>query len=120
MQQLTIERMERDNPDSLYRAIIGDKVTEGLTFAQAIALVEEKEREERNGKLPTCPYCGKEMKLFEGLLLSAGTYKANYICKPCYVNSPLAECATRAEAVALAYDLAMRRAPKEEQNNDHH
>lgn len=36
MQQLTIERMERDNPDSLYRAIIGDKVTEGLTFAQAI------------------------------------------------------------------------------------
>lgn len=42
MQQLTIERMERGNPDSLYRAIIGDKVTEGLTFAQAIALVTEE------------------------------------------------------------------------------
>lgn len=47
MQTLSIERMERDNPDSLYRAIIGDKVTEGLTFAQAITLVTE---EEQNGE----------------------------------------------------------------------
>lgn len=43
MQQLMIERMERGNPDSLYRAIIGDKITEGLTFAQAIALATEEQ-----------------------------------------------------------------------------
>lgn len=39
MQQLTIERMEPGNPDSLYRAVIGDAVYEGLTYQEAIDLM---------------------------------------------------------------------------------
>lgn len=39
MQQLTIERMEPGNPDSLYRAEIGDAVHEGLTYQEAIELM---------------------------------------------------------------------------------
>lgn len=39
MQQLTIERMERGNPDSLYRAEIGGEVHEGLTYQEAIELM---------------------------------------------------------------------------------
>lgn len=47
MQTLTIERMERDNPDSLYRAIIGNTVTEGLTYQEAIELMIQAD-ERRN------------------------------------------------------------------------
>lgn len=36
MQTLLIERMEPGNPDSLYRAVIGDAVYEGLTYQEAI------------------------------------------------------------------------------------
>lgn len=39
MQSMTIERMERDNPNSLYRAVIGNTVTEGLTYQEAIELM---------------------------------------------------------------------------------
>lgn len=39
MQTLSIERMEPGNPDSLYRAEIGDKKLEGLTYQQAIDLM---------------------------------------------------------------------------------
>lgn len=39
MQTLMIERMEPDNPDSLYRAVIGDEVHEGLTYQEAIELM---------------------------------------------------------------------------------
>ena len=39
MQQLTIERMEPGNPESLYRAVIGDEVHEGLTYQEAIELM---------------------------------------------------------------------------------
>lgn len=39
MQTLTIERMERGDPKSLYRAIIGDKVIEGLTYQEAIEMM---------------------------------------------------------------------------------
>lgn len=39
MQQLTIERMEPGNPESLYRAVIGGEVHEGLTYQEAIELM---------------------------------------------------------------------------------
>lgn len=50
MQQLTIERMEPGNPDSLYRAVIGGEVHEGLTYQEAIELmVRADERRNTNG-----------------------------------------------------------------------
>ena len=39
MQALMIERMEPGNPDSLYRAEIGDRKIEGLTYQEAIDLM---------------------------------------------------------------------------------
>ena len=39
MQTLMIERMEPGNPDSLYRAVIGGEVHEGLTYQEAIELM---------------------------------------------------------------------------------
>lgn len=39
MQTLLIERMEPSNPDSLYRAVIGDEVHEGLTYQEAIEMM---------------------------------------------------------------------------------
>lgn len=39
MQTLSIERMEPSNPDSLYRAEIGGKKIEGLTYQEAIDLM---------------------------------------------------------------------------------
>ena len=50
MQTLIIERMEPGNPDSLYRAVIGDEVHEGLTYQEAIELmVRADERRNTNG-----------------------------------------------------------------------
>lgn len=50
MQTLLIERMEPENPDSLYRAVIGDEVHEGLTYQEAIELmVRADERRNTNG-----------------------------------------------------------------------
>lgn len=50
MDVLKIERMERENPKSLYRAIIGDKVFEGLTYQEAIdMMVQADERRNTNG-----------------------------------------------------------------------
>lgn len=49
MQSMTIERMERDNPNSLYRAVIGNTVTEGLTYQEAIELmIQADERRDTN------------------------------------------------------------------------
>ena len=39
MQTLMIKRMEPGNPESLYRAVIGDEVHEGLTYQEAIELM---------------------------------------------------------------------------------
>ena len=39
MQQLTIERMEPGNPDSLYRAEIGGEKYEGPTYQEAIEMM---------------------------------------------------------------------------------
>lgn len=39
MQTLSIERMEPGNPDSLYRAEIGGRKIEGLTYQEAIELM---------------------------------------------------------------------------------
>lgn len=39
MQAMLIERMEPGNPDSLYRAVIGGTVTEGLTYQEAIEMM---------------------------------------------------------------------------------
>lgn len=39
MQTLMIERMEPGNPDSLYRAVIGNEKYEGLTYQEAIELM---------------------------------------------------------------------------------
>lgn len=44
MQQLTIERMERGNPESLYQAEIGGEVHEGLTYQEAIEMEEESKK----------------------------------------------------------------------------
>ena len=50
MQTLLIERMEPGNPDSLYRAVIGDEVHEGLTYQEARELmVRADERRNTNG-----------------------------------------------------------------------
>lgn len=50
MQTLMIERMEPGNPDSLYRAVIGSKKYEGLTYQEAIELmVRADERRNTNG-----------------------------------------------------------------------
>lgn len=50
MQTLLIERMEPGNPDSLYRAVIGGEVHEGLTYQEAIELmVRADERRNTNG-----------------------------------------------------------------------
>lgn len=49
MQSMTIERMERDNPNSLYRAVIGNTVTEGLTYQEAIELmIQVDERRDKD------------------------------------------------------------------------
>ena len=49
MQTLMIERMEPGNPESLYRAKIGDEVHEGLTYQEAIELmVRADERRDKN------------------------------------------------------------------------
>ncbi len=49
MQSMTIERMERDNPNSLYRAVIGNTVTEGLTYQEAIELmIQADERRDKD------------------------------------------------------------------------
>ena len=51
MQQLTIERMEPGNPESLYRAVIGGEVHEGLTYQEAIELmVRADERRTTTGR----------------------------------------------------------------------
>lgn len=60
---------------------------------------------------PKCPYCGAKMELLEGELICRGN-KAVYRCVPCKANAPLAECETRSEAAALAYEFAIRRAPE--------
>lgn len=39
MQSLAIERMEPGNPDSLYRAVIGEEVHESLTYQEAIEMM---------------------------------------------------------------------------------
>lgn len=50
MQTLMIERMEPGNPESLYRAVIGDEVHEGLTYQEAIELmIRADERRNNNG-----------------------------------------------------------------------
>lgn len=50
MQTLMFERMEPGNPESLYRAVIGDEVHEGLTYQEAIELmVRADERRNTNG-----------------------------------------------------------------------
>lgn len=50
MQTLIIERMEPGSPDSLYRAVIGDEVTEGLTYQEAIDMMVQADEERRSGK----------------------------------------------------------------------
>ena len=50
MQTLMIERMEPGNPDSLYRAVIGGEVHEGLTYQEAIEMmIRADERRNTNG-----------------------------------------------------------------------
>lgn len=50
MQTLMIERMEPGNPDSLYRAEIGGRKIEGLTYQEAIDLmIRADERRNNNG-----------------------------------------------------------------------
>lgn len=50
MQMLMIERMEPGNPESLYRAVIGDEVHEGLTYQEAIELmIRADEMRNNNG-----------------------------------------------------------------------
>ena len=48
MQQLTIERMELGNPNSLYRAEIGDEVHEGLTYQEAIEMMIRADGRRKN------------------------------------------------------------------------
>ena len=45
MQMLMIERMEPGNPDSLYRAVIGGEVHEGLTYQEAIEMMIRADEE---------------------------------------------------------------------------
>ena len=47
MQTLMIERMEPGNPDSLYRAEIGDRKIEGLTYQEAIDMMVKADEERR-------------------------------------------------------------------------
>ena len=50
MQTLLIERMEPGNPESLYRAEIGDEVHEGLTYQEAIEMmIRADEGRDKNG-----------------------------------------------------------------------
>lgn len=50
MQTLLIERMERDNPDSLYRAEIGGEKYEGPTYQEAIEMmIRADEGRDTNG-----------------------------------------------------------------------
>ena len=48
MQQLTIERMEPGNPDSLYRAEIGSEKYEGLTYQEAIEMMIRTDEGRKN------------------------------------------------------------------------
>ena len=48
MQTMLIERMEPGNPDSLYRAEIGDAVYEGLTYQEAIELMIRADKGRNN------------------------------------------------------------------------
>ena len=48
MQTLLIERMEPGNPESLYRAEIGDEVHEGLTYQEAIELMIRADEGRKN------------------------------------------------------------------------
>lgn len=48
MQTLMIERMEPGNPDSLYRALIGDAVYEGLTYQEAIEMMIRADEGRKN------------------------------------------------------------------------
>ena len=48
MQQLTIERMEPGNPDSLYRAVIGSEKYEGLTYQEAIEMMIRADEGRKN------------------------------------------------------------------------
>lgn len=50
MEVLKIERMERGDPRSLYRAIIGDEVIEGLTYQEAIDMMVQADEERRGGE----------------------------------------------------------------------
>ena len=45
MQMLMIERMEPGNPESLYRAVIGGEVHEGLTYQEAIEMMIRADEE---------------------------------------------------------------------------
>lgn len=50
MQTLLIERMEPGNPDSLYRAEIGGRKIEGMTYQEAIEMmIRADERRKNNG-----------------------------------------------------------------------
>lgn len=49
MQAMLIERMEPGNPDSLYRAEIGDKKLEGLTYQEAIDLMVQADEGRAKG-----------------------------------------------------------------------
>lgn len=48
MQTLMIERMEPGNPESLYRAVIGDEVHEGLTYQEAIEMMIRADEGRKN------------------------------------------------------------------------
>lgn len=48
MQTLLIERMEPGNPDSLYRAEIGDEKIEGLTYQEAIEMMIRADEGRKN------------------------------------------------------------------------
>ena len=48
MQTLLIERMEPGNPESLYRAEIGDEVHEGLTYQEAIEMMIRADEGRKN------------------------------------------------------------------------
>lgn len=50
MQTLLIERMEPGNPDSLYRAEIGDRKIEGLTYQEAIELMVRTDDKDAKAK----------------------------------------------------------------------
>nr|DAU43427.1 MAG TPA: hypothetical protein [Caudoviricetes sp.] len=48
MQTLMIERMEPGNPESLYRAVIGGEVHEGLTYQEAIEMMIRADKRRKN------------------------------------------------------------------------